>query len=292
MSILAVLIILMISCGSTEKKQKENQKDLTEFEKILSEFPDLKLPYTASFSDEGVPLTTDFESNVLNENYFYFDEYSDAHTVVGKFSIDDDFYGLVIFWLDFEEDNVHLLVFDKEGTLISDLQLAQEYRHNYTLGTINKDLSITTQQYSRVIYENPDAVDYIKITYSIENGEIIEIEREENFYNDEEDLSGDYKIIVAYAQDWSDTSEDWSWFAYMLEEKLSPYGIFVIGNAGKKAVLDEPGLYWEMDLTEILEKNNVGYYCYIFYQTGKEPLYVEYSIVDDTLERAKEYFGL
>ncbi len=281
----------MISCSSAEKKQ--NEKPETEFEKMLSQYPDIKLPYFADLSEDGVPMSNEFEIEVLNPNSFYFSEYSEAHSVIGKFKIGDEFYGVIIFWIDFEETSEHLLVLDKDGTLVSDLLIAYEFRHASVIGNISEDLTIKTETHTRAVYHEPDAINSTYITYSIIDGVITETEKIENLYDDNEiDISENYKIIIAYAQDWSDTSEDWDWYAYVIEEELKDYGVFVIGSEGKKAVLDDVKLYWEMDLTEILEKNNVEYYCYIFVEYGKEPLLVEYAMHSETIDRAKKYFGL
>lgn len=102
-----------------------------------------------------------------------------------------------------------------------------------------------------------------------------------------------YKIIVAYLKDPEAASEDWGFFFEDIRNAFKDKGVIVVDNLGNTAIIDSHDLSIEIDLTEILKRNNnEGGPCYIFIENDKEPKYQEYNMSDQTIRAAEMYFGV
>ncbi|RLD71168.1 MAG: hypothetical protein DRJ10_19670 [Bacteroidetes bacterium] len=99
-----------------------------------------------------------------------------------------------------------------------------------------------------------------------------------------------YKVIVAYAV--GEVSEDWNYFYDDIMQYFKNKGVYVVFSDQKKVAVDNADLSVEIDLTDILAKNDNKTACYLFIEKGREAKCVDYDMSDETIKKAKEYFDL
>ena len=97
-----------------------------------------------------------------------------------------------------------------------------------------------------------------------------------------------YKVIVAYAV--GEVSEDWNYFYDDIMQYFKDKEVYVVFSEKKKVVVDNADLSIEIDLTDILAKNDNKEACYVFIEKGRESKCVAYDMSDETIKKAKEYF--
>lgn len=107
---------------------------------------------------------------------------------------------------------------------------------------------------------------------------------------DTDNNNENYKIIVAYTPNPEDVSEDWNFFYNDISTAFKDKGIYVVINEGNKAIVQNADLSVEIDLDDILKKNNISSNCYIFLRNDKEAKCVDYDMSDEVIKQAKVYY--
>ncbi len=111
--------------GSNKSKNKD-------FEKFIALFEDSNLPYPSNFKGNATKISDEYVKKYLSANEeLDIDNYGgDGVIAVGKFKIDNDYYGLIFEFGEFGMGfNRYLFTFKKDGTYKSNLHIGYEFQN-------------------------------------------------------------------------------------------------------------------------------------------------------------------